>query len=564
MRKRPAFTSQTLLLLSAACCAAAGAGAPTAAESRPAKIRLAGIYDQYSDARVQPARTGADFGLAVIFEGTSDLHFYAKSDTAPAPGFELKAGARSDTLTFAQARFPDWHIFTDSIGSKVEVYSGHFAVFLPITPAPNAALTGKAEVDVTISGIACTSTACLPPFEKTVRIAIDLSQSASWPQITLESHTPQKAKSIWLALPLAFLAGLILNLMPCVWPVLPLIVMQIVRQAEQARAKPNRTGLVFCLGILLFFACLAGANIILKLFYHTVLQWGDQFRNPVFLTAMALLLIVLALSMFGVLTISLPASIMRRTGPHKGLAGSVATGFLAAILSTPCGFGILAAAFAWAQAQHWLLATLTIMIIGAGMATPYAILISMPALVKRLPKPGRWMELFKQGVGFVLLIIAVKFISALPETRKADVLYFAVIFAACIWIWKGWTDLTTKPLRRTIVRILAVVIALAAGWSFLVPPAEGLIDWRDFDNAAIENAGAENRPVLIKFTADWCLSCQAADRLVYSRKDIAALITEKNVLPIKADTTRKTDTATAILPGAKNPFGCTVSFSTKT
>jgi thiol:disulfide interchange protein DsbD len=287
----------------------------------------------------------------------------------------------------------------------------------------------------------------------------------------------------------------------------------------------------------LFFACLAGANIILQLFYGTVLQWGDQFRNPAFVAGMALLLVVLALFMFGLFTITVPSSIASKSGSGKGYPGAVGMGLLAAVLSTPCSFGILAAAFAWAQTQSLPLGTIAIMVIGVGMAVPYAILTSMPGLLNRLPKAGRWMELFKQAIGFVLLLIALKLIAALPEVRRISVLYFAVVLAFCVWMWSTWVTYNTKLSRKWLVRFIAIVLAVTAGWAFLPAPAAELIQWQKYDAAAIETANVEGRPVLIKFTADWCWNCEVVEKVVFGRKEIADLIEQKDVLAIKADTT---------------------------
>ena len=128
------------------------------------------------------------------------------------------------------------------------------------------------------------------------------------------------------------------------------------------------------------------------------------------------------------------------------------------------------------------LATLGIMVIGVAMALPYAILTSMPELLKRLPKSGKWMELFKQAVGFILLFIAVKLIKAVPEVSKTGVLYFAVVLSFCAWMWGRWVDYNTSAMRKWIIRSIAVCLAVAAGWWFLVP-AEKLIDWQDYDAA---------------------------------------------------------------------------------
>jgi thiol:disulfide interchange protein len=332
-----------------------------------------------------------------------------------------------------------------------------------------------------------------------------------------------------------------LNVMPCVWPVLPLIIMRIVNQAKEGKRQSLTMGLLFCAGILLFFACLAGANIILRSFYHSTLSWGDQLRNPVTVTALALLMIVMALFMFGVFTVTVPASIANKPGSRKGYAGSVGMGFLAAILSTPCSFGILTLAFVWAQGQSLFLGTVTIIVIGLGMATPYAILTSAPGWLKRLPKSGRWMEIFKQSLGFVLLIIAVKLVKAVPAGNKIDLLYFAVVLSFCIWMWATWVPYGTKWSHRWLVRGIAVLLAGSAFWFFFKPE---LVHWQDYNPAAIESARAEQRPVLIDFTAGWCTNCEIVDKLVYQRKDIAKLIEEKGVLAIKGDTTEAGQPAT--------------------
>jgi thiol:disulfide interchange protein DsbD len=234
-------------------------------------------------------------------------------------------------------------------------------------------------------------------------------------------------------------------------------------------------------------------------------------------------------------------------------------GFLAAILSTPCSFGILAAAFAWAQAQPLGLATLAIMTIGIGMAAPYVVLTAIPALLKKTPRPGRWMELFKQTIGFVLLVIAVKLIEALPIERMTGVLYFAVALSFCVWMWGGWVGYESTTLKRWIVRAMAVILAFAAGFVLLPGPKPSLIDWQKYDATVIKQAQDANKPVLIDFTAGWCLSCQVVDKTVYSRKDIAELIKQKGVLAIKADTTLKDYPATIALKEIYNEPGVPVS-----
>jgi thiol:disulfide interchange protein len=528
-----------------------------------------------AEQQYETVKPDSNSALAVRFEMKKDWHFYASAGTAPG-GMNLKihpSAKAKDIITFSQPLFPASLLYFDkTLNEKIEVFSGKFTVFLPFhigEPRITGAYT-DIGIDIGIEGAVCSDVQCrMPDFGK-LSSSIKIAPAAAMDKAKFA--LPEAAKqgksaapggvvnySLWFALGLAFLAGLSLNIMPCVWPVLPLIVMRIVEQAKQDKGKSIAMGFTFCLGILLFFAALAGANIVLQLFYGTVLQWGDQFRNPAFVTAMALLLVVLALFMFDVFTVTVPSSVAAKSGSGKGYLGAVGMGFLAAVLSTPCSFAILAAAFAWAQAQPLLLATVAIMVIGVGMAAPYVILTSMPGLLSRLPKAGRWMELFKQAIGFVLLGIAVKLIGALPQMSRMGVLYFAVALGFCVWMWGAWVSYDTKLSRKWLIRIIAIVLAVAAGWMFLRAPAKELIDWHSFDANLIETARAEGKPVLIKFTAGWCASCDVAEKLVYQRKDVAELIKQKGVVAIKADTTAKDYPATKALKDIYNEPGVPVS-----
>ncbi len=542
-----------------------GAAEVTAAPDVGGETELARHEQESSSVRIEPARMGRQNGIAIIFTGTGDLHYYANPQTASAPGFELKVAAKSDHFDFGEAVFPKWETFTDPLESKVEVYVGDFTVFVPITAVTKPTDVVQNDVEVLITGQACTNKICLPPFEKTLQMRIDWSRRDSWKQIILEAAADIEATaetitrpvySIWVALVLAFVAGLALNIMPCVWPVLPIIIMRIVDQAKEGRRQSIMMGLAFCIGILLFFACLAGANIILQSFYDRTLSWGDHLRNPTIVTALSLLMIVMALFMFGVFTFAVPSSIAGKSGSGKGYAGSVGMGFLAAILSTPCSFGLLTVAFVWAQGQALFLGTLAIMVIGLGMAAPYAILTSVPGWLNRLPRGGRWMELFKQTLGFVLLIIAVKLIKAVPEANKINLLYFAVILSFAVWMWGTWVTYGTKLSRKLLVRGIAALLVVLSFW-FLFKPE--LVEWRDYDRASIESAKSGQKPVLIKFTADWCTNCEVVDKFVFQRKDIAKLIDNKGVLAIKGDTTKANLPATLDLRNIYNEPGVPVT-----
>jgi len=367
----------------------------------------------------EAVRPGSKSALAVHFELAKDWHFYASAKTAPGGvNLMVKPSAEEDGISFYEPIFPQPHLYFDkSLGKKLEVFSDEFTVFLPFS-VHELDLTGGKPINVNvkigIEGAVCSDIQCRVPDFGELSTEVKIAESPmgdakfALPEATEQSKAVlpggQVSYSVWFALGLAFLAGLSLNIMPCVWPVLPLIVIRIVEQAPQGQAKQSRgkstaMGLTFCLGILLFFASLAGANIVLQVFYGTVLQWGDQFRNPAFVAGMALLLVVLAQFCFGVFTIGVPSSIASKSGSGKGYLGAVGMGFLAAVLSTPCSFAILAAAFAWAQAQPLLLATAAIMVIGVGMAVPGS--VTAPNYhASGLYGLSRWLWRLRQGGRF--------------------------------------------------------------------------------------------------------------------------------------------------------------------
>jgi len=496
-------------------------------------------------------RPGSKSALAVDFQLAEDWHFYATDVTR----LTLKASS-GDYIVFSEPVFPPSQMYEFELAGQkqqIPVYSDTFAVYLPFEVGAVSLGAGEsvdAEFEIGIEGAMCSGSTCImPDFEPltgAIKVAADAPMSepafelteSAWSRPVQEKTAGWADYSVWAALPLAFLAGLILNIMPCVLPVIPLVVLNIFNRAKNNRARSIAMGLAFCAGILLFFAALAVVSIVLRVGYNQVFQWGDHYRNPVFLAGLSLLMILLALFMFGVVTFTLPSSVSGKSRSAEGLSGSVVIGFFAAILSTPCSFAILAAVFAWAQTQRLFLATITIMVIGVGMAAPYAILTSIPSLLKYIPKPGRWMELFKQSMGFVLLGIAVKLIVSLPEETIPRVSLFSVIFSFCVWMWGGWVALTTPKVKKYIIRVIAAAIVIFSAVTLLTP-SKKLIDWQDYDPALVKNAIEENRPVLIKFTADWCFTCKALELTTYSNKEIARLIKEKNVLPIKGDTTER-------------------------
>jgi thiol:disulfide interchange protein len=557
-----------------------------AARAEEAATPIASYGRENSSAQIAAAQMNGTPGVAVVFEGTKDMHYYATAQAAPAPGMELVVEAVSENAAFGAAVYPAYGYFDDAAKGKIEVWAGNFTVFVPVEKGQ---ALGKTQVTVTIRGMACTSEICLSPFTKTLSAVVDLSNTAALKPIEFEpaprnggpsAGTPEKtapspepaaktdeqagaslenvlkgwteskegkaatANDTGWYLLLAVLAGLSINIMPCVLPVVPLIILRLAGQAKESAARRVGLGLAFCGGIVLFFAMFAVVSAGVKLATGAALDLNSLYRSPSAVTAMFLLIVLFALALLDVVQVSLPG--VAAGHGSSGFLGSVGTGFGAGVLSTPCSGAVIGMVLVWAQTQTLLVSGLALVLMGVGMALPYAALAAAPKLLSLVPKPGTWMEIFKKTGGFLLLAIAVKFMLAgLAKEHLLNVLLYGVVFAFCVWMWGTWVNFNTPAARKWTVRTIAVVLAAAAGAWMLPRPQEAKIDWQAYDAAAIERAIEGARPVLVKFTADWCTNCKVVEKRVYQQADMAQMLAERGFVTIKADTTQAEFAASA-------------------
>jgi thiol:disulfide interchange protein len=519
------------------------AGGPDAPLQKSSRLDIVRYETEYSNATVEPVRRDGRPGLAVVFHGTNDLHYYARAETAPTPGLQLKVEAQSAGIQFGPAVFPAWQTIRDPAGRKVEVYEGDFTVFLPLIESSPADASGEAPVAVRVTGVACTSKLCLPPFEKTLTTAIDLAGRDSWQAMTMAEASRQAILSygtgVYFLLALA--AGISINAMPCVLPVLPLVLLRLFEQSRQSRRRRLTSGLAFCGGVILFFAAFALLSAILNITTGAVLDLNSLFRYPAAVIVLFLAIVFFGLVMLDIVTLSLPSALAGRQSTGSGLVGSAGMGFFAGVLSTPCSGALLGFVLVWAQTQPLPVSSTAIVLMGVGMALPYGVIVLVPSLLNRLPRPGRWMEVFKKSTGFLLFFIAVKLtLAALPKEQLLNVLTYGIVFSFCVWIWGKWTDLSTPALKRWTLRAGAAAVALGAGLWLLPSPkssAQAAINWRAYDAPLVQQAVAEGRPVLLEFTADWCANCKIVNTRIYRDPEVAGLIREKDVVPVKADTT---------------------------
>jgi thiol:disulfide interchange protein DsbD len=228
-------------------------------------------------------------------------------------------------------------------------------------------------------------------------------------------------------------------------------------------------------------------------------------------------------------------------------------------MSTPCSFAYLATAFVWAQTRPLWLGSLAIVLIGVGMSLPYIMLVLFPQLVRRMPRPGRWMELFKHAMGFVLLGVAIWLLTTLPSENLPWVLGYAIVLSACLWMWGRWVGFGSSKAKLWTVRAIAAALAIAAGWWMLSGPTPLAVDFGPFDRQAISAAVDADRPVLIDFTADWCLNCKTVENTVYRDSRVGRLVRDKNVLAIKGDVTDAGSAAALMLEQELGEPGVPVS-----
>jgi len=340
------------------------------------------------------------------------------------------------------------------------------------------------------------------------------------------------------------IGGLILNLMPCVFPVIGLKIMGFVQQAGEDRRSIALHGISFTVGVLASFAVLSGILFTVRAAAlesgGDSIGWGYQLQNPLVVLVLLLLMFILGLNMFGVFEIGASATSVGGKLQHKsGHAGSFFSGVLATVVATPCSAPFLGAAIGATMALPAIQYFSGFAAMALGLALPYLILSIFPSLVEKLPRPGAWMESFKQGMSFLLFATAGYLLwvySGLIGQEKllAPLLGLSLV-AAGAWIYGRWH----LPHRAQKVRITALALTAAfvgSGIALSLPP-EPEKTWQPWSEQRVEELLSEGTPVYVDFTAQWCLTCQVNKKVAYT-EDVLALAKQKGIVFLKADKTR--------------------------
>ncbi len=359
-----------------------------------------------------------------------------------------------------------------------------------------------------------------------------------------------------LNLALGFLGGLILNVMPCVLPVITLKLLGFVKQAGEKPAKIFRIGMSFVAGIFAWFLAIALLASVLHL-GGGQLNWAFQFQNPYFVVAMSAIIFVFSLNLLGVYEIVLPGGTSSKVvdlASREGYAGAFLHGVFATLLATPCLAPFLGAAVGFAVAQPPPVIFAVFIAIASGMSLPFVILSLQPRWTRFLPKPGAWMERVKQAMGFLLMATVLWFLWILGRQRGPDgmlwIIAFLLTLAVACWILGTFLGPTASSRSRGLA-LLAIAIVAGGGLYFFVivqfasakntPKQETIesngIAWEPFSPATLNEAIRNGRTVFLDFTADWCLNCKANEQLILESDRVREAFKDNDVLPMKADWT---------------------------
>ena len=383
--------------------------------------------------------------------------------------------------------------------------------------------------------------------------------------------------ALWKMLIYAFIGGLILNVMPCVLPVIALKILGFVGQAKDNPRRARFLGLVYAAGVLVSFLALAGIVLGVKAAGHRA-GWGIQFSSPYFLVAMTTLVTLIALNLFGVFEVTLGSRTMdaaANLSSKEGAAGAFFNGLLATLLATSCTAPFLGAAvgFAFAPSQSATTTLSVFLFVGLGLAFPYVLLAWEPRWLKILPKPGAWMERFKVAMGFPMLAAAVWLFSLVNiyyGDRSFWLALFLVTVALAAWIYGEFLQ---RHRARPALALIAMAAVLFFGYAYALEghlrwreplsqdqPAKhrakkkGGLPWEDWSLAAVAQGQAEHRPVLVDFTADWCLTCKTVVEPALDSAAVREKVKQINALALQGDYTRYSDDITEEL-GRHNRAG---------
>jgi suppressor for copper-sensitivity B len=363
---------------------------------------------------------------------------------------------------------------------------------------------------------------------------------------------PRDARLLLAMIGVALLGGLILNVMPCVLPVLSMKLLSVAGQLGRSRGAVRRGFLTTAAGIVTMFLLLAGALIALRS-AGLAIGWGIQFQQPLFLVAMAAIVTLFACNLAGLFEIALPqflgglATVGAAREREGGHLGDFATGAFATLLATPCSAPFLGTAVGFALAGDAGDILIVFLALGIGLALPYLAVAALPGLASRLPRPGRWMLTLRRILAVCLAATALWLLWVLAAqigTPAALAALAALLLLPVLLKWVTWPGLRRGGLAAALV--LAVALPTALSRPLVSSGADGAL-WRGFDRAAIDRAVKAGKTVFVDVTAEWCLNCKLNERIVLQSDAVARRLAAGDVVAMRADWTRPNAAIAAFL-----------------
>jgi len=509
---------------------------------------------------------GQNFRVGVLLEMEPGWHVYYKD-----PG---QLGKPTSVSWRLPERFQsgelNWPPPTQFQADGFTSYGYEGSVFLWTTvTVPNTVKPGdQVAIRADLQFLACKDV-CMPgsaTAESTLPVVASASQATaansdrfSVSKGVLERVHSQSEKSfaafLW-ALISAFIGGMLLNLMPCVLPVLGLKVRSIIIGGSTTRGEAIRRGLAYTTGTLATFQALALVVIIAKLAGHAI-GWGFQFQQPLFLIGLAVLMTVFSLSLFGLFFVQVSAGSeqLDKLAQAGGSRGAFFEGILATLLSTPCTAPFLGTALGFAFSQPWWAIVLIFLLVSLGLSAPYLLLSAYPQLLSRLPKPGAWMERFKELMGFAMLGSVVWVLSVLGTLSGAGMVVrtLVVLLVSSLGAWLIAHFANGSRKRKVITWTAALILALGSAYLTLAPAIahpqhqQPASTQESFTPRELERHLAAGQVVLVDFTADWCLTCKVNERAVLGSQSVKDSLKQTNAVVLRADWTDGDDQITELI-----------------
>lgn len=533
--------------------------------------------------KTESVTPGETLQVAVLFDVSEGWHAYAEGEGEAAGlpveiSWELPKGFEVGKVRHT----PSAPLETDF--GLANVYEGQGAFLAEVKIPQDLSLKEPLVLKANVTWMAC-GTSCVPgntPLQVTLSVSEkagaenplwqktaapllsklpdqDLNQVVGGTdQLLLETSSFSWAE-FGLALLTALIGGLLLNLMPCVLPVISFKIMGFITLANDSRRQILLHSLAFFWGVIISYWLLAGLLLSLRAYGESV-GWGFQLQEPIFVGALALSLFIFAMSLFGLF--ELGTGIGALAGQHsvrqsaessnfKKLAGSFLNGALATAVATPCTGPFLGTTLGFTVTLPTIFAMAIFTMMGVGMALPYLLIGCFPSLLRFLPKPGAWMVVFKELMGFIIVVTVLWLVfvfGGLTDFMGTFLLLGALVIAAmACWLYGRLASPINGPWTRRVSTAIALLLLVGSGALLMEASRQTTASsveqssdgaWVPFSTETISKLKAEGKPVFIDFTASWCLICQS-NKLVLHGEEVNKMFREKGVVTMVADWTKR-------------------------